>query len=253
MSLEEHRILDLSESATSHSGIHIIAGWFKRYWIIPVAAFFGLYVALPFLAPLFMHLGMNAPARMIYTIYSTQCHQLPERSFFLYGPQGMYSLNDIQAVWQNTINPLILRQFIGNDQMGWKVAWSDRMVSMYGSVFIFSLLWWVYRKRIGRLPWWGLLLLLLPMALDGTTHFISDLSGLGQGFRYQNLWLAELTNYAFPSGFYVGDALGSFNSWMRLISGVLFGLGVVWFGFPYLDELFRGHPRSIENSHHINI
>jgi hypothetical protein len=25
---------------------------------------------------------------------------------------------------------------------------------------------------------------------------------------------------------------------MRLITGVLFGLGVVWFGFPYIDEAF---------------
>jgi hypothetical protein len=25
---------------------------------------------------------------------------------------------------------------------------------------------------------------------------------------------------------------------MRLLTGLLFGIGVVWFGFPYLDELF---------------
>jgi hypothetical protein len=25
---------------------------------------------------------------------------------------------------------------------------------------------------------------------------------------------------------------------MRWITGVLFGLGVVWFGFPYLDDFF---------------
>lgn len=74
------------------------------------------------------------------------------------------------------------------------------------------------------------------MALDGTTHFISDLAGIEQGFRQSNQWLAVLTSHALPTIFYVGNASGSFNSWMRWISGLLFGLGVVWFGFPYLLE-----------------
>lgn len=239
MESDKFQLLELREANTG-SRVEQLTAWLRRYWIIPIATFLGLYVVLPFVAPFFMQMGFETAARVIYTIYSTQCHQLPERSFFLFGPRWMYSLGEVQTVWQDTLNPLVLRQFIGNPQMGWKVAWSDRMVSMYGSLFIFAVLWWIFRHRIGRLPWWGFLLLLLPMAVDGTSHFFSDLSGLGQGFRDQNLWLAELTNHAFPIGFYVGDALGSFNSWMRLISGVLFGLGVVWFGFPYLDELFHG-------------
>jgi len=47
-----------------------------------------------------------------------------------------------------------------------------------------------------------------------------------------------LTGNTFPATFYVGDALGSFNSWMRLITGILFALGVVWFIFPYLGRSF---------------
>jgi hypothetical protein len=35
--------------------------------------------------------------------------------------------------------------------------------------------------------------------------------------------------------FYAGDALGSFNSWMRLITGLLGGLGIAWFAFPHLE------------------
>jgi len=148
----------------------------------------------------------------------------------------MYSLGEIQAAWGQTTDPVVLRQFLGNPEMGWKVAWSDRMVSIYTSTFLFGLLWWPLRKRVKSLPWWGLILFLLPMGIDGTSHFISDLSGLGQGFRYTNAWLVELTNNALPAAFYAGDALGSFNSLMRLLSGVIFGLGVVWFAFPYLDE-----------------
>jgi hypothetical protein len=36
----------------------------------------------------------------------------------------MYSLPEIQTAWQETFNPLILRQFVGNPEMGWKMAWS---------------------------------------------------------------------------------------------------------------------------------
>ena len=68
---------------------------------------------------------------------------------------------------------------------------------------------------------------------------ISDFAGIGQGFRDTNLWLADLTNYQFSAGFYAGDALGSFNSWMRLLSGLFFGIGVVLFGFPYLNEIYE--------------
>ena len=85
------------------------------------------------------------------------------------------------------------------------------------------------------------------MGIDGVTHMGSDFSGIGQGFRDSNAWLAALTNYTFQNAFYVGDALGSFNSWMRWISGILFGIGLVWFGFPYLDEIFT---QSLRTLHH---
>ena len=61
------------------------------------------------------------------------------------------------------------------------------------------------------------------VALDVHGHFISDLVGIGLGFRDSNAWLAVLTGNIFPAAFYAGDALGSFNSWMRLITGILFG------------------------------
>ena len=210
----------------------------KHYWLLVFSVIYGVLIALPFVAPIFMQIGWGAPAKVIYAIYSLLCHQLPQRSFFLFGSQSMYPLSEIQANWQNSTNILILRQFIGNPEFGWKVAWSDRMVSMFTSVLIFAWFWWLLRKKLNPLPIWGLVLLLLPMVVDGTTHFISDLAGLGQGFRDTNIWLVSLTNNAFTLSFYAGDALGSFNSWMRLITGVLFGVGIVWFGFPHLKALF---------------
>ncbi len=186
-----------------------------------------------------MHVGWSLPGEIIQKIYSTQCHQLPDRSFFLFGPQITYPIQQIQAAWQNTTDPAVLRQFIGNPQMGWKVAWSDRMVAMYTSTWFLGLAWWFFRKRVKPLPLWGLVLLWLPMAVDGGSHFVSDfLSGMSAGFRYNNAWLAALTNHSLPTWFYMGNALGSFNSDMRLLTGILFGIGLVWYAFPYVHESF---------------
>ena len=209
-----------------------------RRWIFWFAVFFGLYVLLPFLAPVFMHIGWYGAGNALYFVYSFLCHQLPERSYFLFGSKISYTIPEIQAAWQDTLNPLILRQFIGNALMGWKVAWSDRMVSMFTGIWVLGLLWWPARKRIKPLPFWGLLLLIHPLALDGTTHLISDFAGIGLGFRSTNLWLSSLTHNIFAPTFYAGDAWGSFNAWMRLMTGLSFSLGVVWFGFPYLDAAF---------------
>jgi len=109
------------------------------------------------------------------------------------------------------------------------------------------LIWGILKTRIKPLPLWGLILLLLPIAIDGTTHFVSDLSGIGLGFRDSNLWLATLTRSAFPPSFYNGDAWGSFNSLMRLGSGILFGFGLVWFGLPYLESAFSSPAAQLEN------
>ena len=210
--------------------------WLARHWFLLFGLVYGLWVWLPFLAPLLMHVGWDFAGRTLYFAYSFFCHQLPERSIFLFGQKTMYSLSEIQAAWRQTIDPLVLRQFTGNANMGWKIAWSDRMISLYTSIWIFAVAWLPFRRRLKPLPWWGLVLLVLPVALDGGTHLISDLAGIGQGFRDSNQWLAVLTANSLPASFYAGDAIGSFNALVRLASGVLAGLGLVWFAFPYMES-----------------
>lgn len=210
--------------------------WISRHWFGVFLVIYGTWVWLPFLAPVFMHIGWVGMGRTIYFIYSFFCHQLPERSFFFFGEKRMYALSAIQAAWQTTIDPMVLRKFIGNAAMGWKVAWSDRMISFYTSVWLFAVAWWPFRRSVKPLSWQGFALLLLPMVIDGGTHAISDFAGLGQGFRDSNLWLSMLTNNALSAAFYAGDALGSFNSWMRLLTGILAGLGIAWFVFPYMFQ-----------------
>lgn len=86
------------------------------------------------------------------------------------------------------------------------------------------------------------------MALDGGTHFLSDLTGIGQGFRDSNAWLAALTGNGLPLAFYAGDVVGSFNSWLRLLTGILFGLGIVWFELPWIEaiQISTARARALE-------
>jgi uncharacterized membrane protein len=217
-----------------------------RHWLLFVNLLVGIWVGLPWLAPIFMHWGWEKAANIIYLLYAFQCHQLPQRSFFLFGSQTMYSLSDIQASGVDATSPLLLRQFIGNTEMGWKVAWSDRMVSMYTSIFAFGLIYGFIRKRLKPPSLRAFALLLTPMAVDGGTHMISDLAGIGQGFRDTNAWLVAITDSRLPAAFYAGDALGSFNSWMRLITGLLFGLGIVWLAHPYMREFFADYAHNLE-------
>jgi len=208
-----------------------------KWWFV-FLSIYGVFVFLPFTAPIFMHLKLDMLGQAVYFFYSFLCHQLLERSLFFFGQKWMYSLDEIKTVWQNTDNPLILRQFIGTPEMGWKVAWSDRMISMYGGIWLAGLIWGLLPKQSEKISIWIFFLFALPMALDGGTHFLSDLSGFTTGFRYSNEWLAILTNHHFTTHFYQGDALGSFNSWMRWVTGLLFGFGLVWWAFPYVEEAF---------------
>jgi uncharacterized membrane protein len=219
---------------------------FSRHWLLIFSIIFGLYVGLPWLAPVFMKVGWSGAAQVIYDIYSTQCHQLPERSFFLFGEKSMYPLTQIQAIWRNTNDQHILRQFIGSEAMGWKVAWSDRMVSLYTTIFLVCLLYKSLRKYFKPMPTWVASLITLPMLFDVFSHIASDKAGIGNGFRDSNVWLVNLTGNSFPAWFYAGDSLGSFNSWMRLVTGVLFAIGSVWLIYPLVEKTFAEMAERIE-------
>ena len=215
---------------------------FAKYWLVIFVVLFGVYNLLPFMAPVAMKFGWATAGSVIYDIYSTQCHQMAQRSFVLIGAKPMYELPELPVTLTGQLgqDELTLRAFRGNDVLGWKVAWSDRMVYMYGSLWLASLLYYALRQP-GQKPvrLWVFALMQIPLALDGITHFLSDLPGLASGFRYNNAWLAALTNHSFSEIFYVGDAFGSFNSTMRLVSGVLFGFAVAGLVLPLLDSEMR--------------
>lgn len=227
--------ISLSSSKTTNT--NSIAKNISNHLFEIFLTIYGIWVILPWFAPLMMNLGWTRLGDTTYFIYSFFCHQLPQRSFFLFGEQSMYSLSQIQSVWQNTSDPMILRQFVGNSIMGWKVAWSDRMISFYTSIWFFAMIFYWFRNKTKAISLWTALLLLLPIILDGGTHMISDFSGIGNGFRDTNLWLAQLTNNSFSQNFYSGDGIGSFNSWARWITGILAGLAIVWLALPNIFEI----------------
>ncbi len=177
--------------------------WLLREWIWVFLIGYGLFVGLPWLAPVLMRMGWEVPAHWLYTLYSLFCHQLPQRSLFLFGIKPMYSLSEIRQVWPYE-DPLQLRAFIGNPIFGYKVAWSDRMISMYTSLWAVALLYALSGRRWRPLPVGIFLLLALPMA--------------------------------------------SFNSWMRWITGVLFGAGLGGLALPYVETAVRATLEDSENS-----
>ena len=207
---------------------------FARHWLWFVVIIYGVFVWLPFLAPVLMEVGLTEQADYIYTFYRFFCHQLPQRSYFLFGEQLMIDLPTIHAKFEQTNNPLILRRFVGTETTGWKVAWSDRMISFYGGIWLWLLVWLVLPRK-PRLSFVAFVLLGTPMLVDGFTHMASDImAGLGAGFRYDNGWLAALTNDAFSPTFYAGNGVGSLNFWLRIITGYLFSLGLVWWAIPLI-------------------
>lgn len=217
--------------------------WFERHWLAAFNTAWGVFTILPWLAPIFMHWGWTWPGRAVYFIYNFFCHQLPERSWFLFGPQISYTQAQIATAWGRALpeisNELIRRQFIGTPELGWKVAWSDRMVAMYTSIFLFGLLYAMLRERgikMPGMPWWLFFLFLLPMALDGTTHLINDVLRLD--FRQTNDWAMLITGGLFSPQFYVDDMFGSLNSVLRIVTGILFGFGVVGFLWSIMEDEF---------------
>ena len=225
-----------------------IVCWFLKHLLLLLLIALLIWGFLPFLAPAAYHWGYPGVGRAIHLFYRPFCHQLPQRSWFLFGPKLTYTLAEISEA-AGTADASQLRSFYGAPALGWKMAWSDRMVSFYFMTPVFGLVY-VLLKRLGVLigPISGkvLLLLLLPMFLDGLTHMMNDtVWGISAGgFRDNNGWLVALTANQFP-GFYSGDFQGTFNWWMRLLTGLLAAWGAAFFAFPHLDLLLRDEAQRV--------
>ncbi len=233
-----------------------------RHWGRIALVFLGIYVAMPVLAPTLMHLGIEGPGRVLYAIYSPFCHQFAFRSFFLYGEQSVYPLEDaangvipfdiyaansteFSAIYSRYFEQyngyvpetltsadlreftpwlqLASREFLGDAQMGYKMPLCERDMSIYLAMFVGGIIYTVWLRRWLRpVPLW--LYILLGVAPIGIDGFSQML-----GYPPFNLWTPRETVPAF-----------------RVLTGTLFGLMNVWLAFPYLEMSMRDTCRAIE-------
>lgn len=220
--------------------------WFTDHWVGVFNTIIGVYVALPVLAPTLMYLGVTGPARLIYRIYGPFCHQSASRSFFLYGEQWFYpsevagtSLTPLQAYAPNLeafagvdIDNFFqffeaARRFLGTAEMGYKTALCARDMGIYTAILVTGLLYALLRRRLNvpKLPFWLFIIIaIVPIGWDG----FSQLFGY-----YADLVNSESIKALFPTR--------ESTPFLRTITGILFGFGVVWLVYPNIDVGMRGN------------
>lgn len=208
--------------------------WISKHYLALLNVLMFLYVGLPFAAPTFMKLGLTIPARVIYTMYSPLCHQFGFRSFFLFGEQPYYPLQEAGLTGVKTfsqitgyidlgnpysISRLYARQYLGDPTVGYKVAFCERDVAIYAAILLFGLLYPLARRKLPSLHWalW-ILIGIVPIAIDGFWQLFSE-------FNWP--WLVAYLPYHESTPF------------QRVLTGFLFGFATAWFAYPNIEESMR--------------
>ncbi len=186
--------------------VHVVA----KHWLLIVNSVMTLQASLPLVPPVLMATGHVSAARLIYRLFQPLCHQLPERSFFLYGPQFSYSLDELERL----IGPSVPLRYIGDLSLGYKMAVCQRDIATYLAILLAGLAFIPLRHRLKPLPLRAFLLSCIPMAIDG----------FGQLFGFwESTW------------------------WSRVTSGALFGAACVWLAYPYVEAGMRDVLRVISS------
>jgi uncharacterized membrane protein len=198
--------------------------WFTNHYMLVFNLLVFLYVGIPFTAPALMNAGITGPARIIYTAYGAVCHQFAFRSWFLFGEQAAYPraaaqvegyLSYGQATGLNEEDVFQARSYLGDEGVGYKVAFCERDVAIYGGILFFGVLFTLTGRRLPSLPWYFWILLgILPIALDGVSQLLSQ--------PPLNLW-----------------AYRESTPFLRTLTGFLFGFSTAWFGYPQVEEAMR--------------
>ena len=191
-----------------------------KHWLLLINLVIAVYGGLPVLAPTLMALGYTRPAEIIYTIYKPLCHQLSQRSFFLFGSRLAYSLETLQELLgpETLANDSLASAFIGNPAFGYKMAYCQRDTAMYGSLLLAGMVFGLVRHRLRPLPFVLYLILLVPLAIDGLVQLLTS---------YESTWQ------------------------LRTITGSIFGVATVWFAYPYLEEGMGDLRRTISEKLHL--
>ena len=158
--------LDLAMNSTGR----FVGNFLIGHWATMIAYALGILVFAALSVPFLSYFGLDGISKQIFFALHMVCAQIPSHSFYIFGHQlGMCARN----------------------------------FSIYASMFVGSLIFVLSKKRIPGIPWWLWILMILPIAIDGTTQMI--------GLR-ESTW--EL----------------------RVLTGTLFGLGNVWFALPLIQK-----------------
>lgn len=177
-----------------------LGGVLAAYWLLVANVVVTVFVGLPFAAPALLAAGHPDAASLIYTAYRSVCHQWAFRSYFLFGPQSTYALEELGEV----VGPESVFSFLGGPDLGYKVAFCERDVAIYLGVLAAGLAYAALGPRIPPLGLGAYTALITPMALDGFSQLF--------GWR-------EST----PE--------------LRTLTGALFGLASVWLVYPRIDRV----------------
>jgi uncharacterized membrane protein len=168
-----------------------------------------------------MKAGATTPAGIIYRVYGFVCHQFAFRSWFLVGEQVAYPRSESgvqglipyqQATGLNGNDLLSARDFEGNAQVGYKVAFCERDIAIYSGILLFGILFAIFRRKIKSIHWLVWILIgIVPIGIDGFSQLISQ------------------------SPFYLIPFRES-TPILRTLTGLLFGFLTAWFGYPYVEE-----------------
>ncbi len=174
--------------------VHAVA----RHWLLMANVALGVQALLPAAAPVLMASGQSALGQLLYRVYSPLCHQLPERSFFLFGSQLAYTLQELEHL----LGPDVPPRYIGDPATGYKITVCQRDLATYAAMWLAGLAFIPLRRRLRPLSLKVFALLCLPVAVDG-----------------------------------FGQLFGVWNStpWRRVISGALFGVACIWLAYPHIE------------------
>jgi uncharacterized membrane protein len=191
-----------------------------RYWLALTVIFLLIFAGLPALAPVLMDAGITAPAELIYKAYSLTCHQLAYRSFFFFGAQPAYTIDELQralSVTNDAADAFFWREFLGSPRIGYKMAWCERDAAIYAAMILAFILLGMFRRFLPKLDWRVYIVIsIVPLAIDG-------------------LWqLATSPLHILPF-----IPVHESTALLRTITGALFGAGSVWLIFPYLADAMR--------------
>ncbi len=208
-----------------------IALWFNQHYLLIINLLMAAFIAVAFLAPIFMQVGWEKAAFGIYNINKVLCHQLAFRSFFLFGEQIVYpralAKVNVPVTYEDlmghtTIDIMEARNYVGDPTHGYKVALCQRDIAMYGSFLFFGVIFAIKNGKVRPIKWWLWILLgLIPIALDGGSQL------LGLGFNVT--WFPEREST--PA--------------LRTITGTLFGILTAWYLFPLLAEAIHDKRKDL--------